>query len=109
MPPLLMQAKDKPAGLNFDPDALKARYAAERDKRLRREGISQYRSIEGSIVNYIKDPYAPSFSRKPLDLDCDVVIIGGGYGGQLVAVRLIEKGINNFRIIEKGGDFGGTW
>lgn len=39
----------------------------------------------------------------------DVVIVGGGYGAQVVAVRLIEAGVNNFRIIEKAGDFGGTW
>jgi cyclohexanone monooxygenase len=42
-------------------------------------------------------------------LDIDVVIVGGGYGAQLVAVRLLEQGITNFRLIEKGGDFGGTW
>jgi hypothetical protein len=109
VPPWLMPAEDKPNGLNFNPDALKVKYAAERDKRLHHNGINQYRPIEGAILNYIKDPYASTFSRDPVDLDCDVVIIGGGYGGQLVSARLIEQGINNFRIIEKGGDFGGTW
>ena len=39
----------------------------------------------------------------------DVVIIGGGFGGMLAAARLREKGIDNFKIIEKGADFGGTW
>jgi NADPH-dependent 2,4-dienoyl-CoA reductase/sulfur reductase-like enzyme len=107
--PLLMQAQGKPDGLDFDPEALRAKYAAERDKRLHQNGINQYRPIEGSTLHYIKDPCAPSVSRDPVDLDCDVVIIGGGYGGQLVAARLAEQGINNFRIIERGGDFGGTW
>src|SRR5687767_15773293 len=30
-------------------------------------------------------------------------------GGQLVAARLKEAGVDDVRIIEKGGDFGGTW
>ena len=37
------------------------------------------------------------------------MIIGGGFGGMLAAVRLQEAGITNFRIVEKAGDFGGTW
>jgi hypothetical protein len=95
---------------SFDLDALKAKYVAERDKRIHGGGVNQYRPIEGSLANYTEDPYVqPGFARDPADLDCDVVVIGGGYGGQLVAARLIEQGINNFRIIEKGGDFGGTW
>ncbi|RFU30232.1 Flavin-containing monooxygenase, partial [Scytalidium lignicola] len=105
-PSLPMQGKDKSDDLNFDPEALNAKYAAERDKRFYRSGINQYRPIEGSLARYIKDSYTPSFSRGPIYLDCDVVIIGGGYGGQLVSARLIEQGINNFRIIEKGGGFG---
>ena len=39
----------------------------------------------------------------------DVVIIGGGFGGLLAGARLREAGVNDIRIIEKGGDFGGTW
>ncbi|OAL36465.1 hypothetical protein AYO20_04361 [Fonsecaea nubica] len=96
--------------VDFDPKALKSKYLTERDKRLDNGGFNQYRPVEGSLLGYVEDPYVePGFTRDPVDLDCDVVIIGGGYGGQLVAVRLIEQGINNFRIIEKGGDFGGTW
>ena len=37
------------------------------------------------------------------------MIVGGGFGGLLAAARLQEAGITNFRIIEKAGDFGGTW
>ena len=36
-------------------------------------------------------------------------MIGGGFGGLLSAARLCEAGIDDIRIIEKGGDFGGTW
>ena len=36
-------------------------------------------------------------------------MIGGGFGGLLAGARLRERGVENIRIIEKGGDFGGTW
>ena len=36
-------------------------------------------------------------------------MIGGGFGGLLAGARLREAGVEDIRIIEKGGDFGGTW
>ena len=95
--------------LPFDPVALKNKYLEERDKRLRAntEGVNQYRMVEGSLSHYIEDPYLGEIiKRDPIDEEVDVVIVGGGYGAQLVAVRLQESGIKNFRILEKGGDFG---
>src|SRR5262249_42705637 len=41
--------------------------------------------------------------------DIDVAIVGGGFSGMLAATRLQERGVTNLRIIESGGDFGGTW
>jgi len=38
-----------------------------------------------------------------------VLIIGGGFGGLLAGARLREAGVDKIRILEKGGDFGGTW
>lgn len=35
--------------------------------------------------------------------------IGGGFAGLVTGARLKEAGITDIRIIEKGGDFGGTW
>lgn len=104
------KAKD-PKALPFDPEKLKQRYAEERDKRLAlKQGLAQYRLTDGHLAHYLVDPWVkPGFTRDPVDEDVEVVIIGGGYGAQLVAVRLIEKGITNLRIIEKAGDFGGTW
>jgi hypothetical protein len=95
--------------LAFDPVALKNKYLEERDKRLRANtaGVDQYRMVEGSLSHYIEDPYLKEIiKREPIDEEVDVVIVGGGYGAQLVAVRLQEAGIKNFRILEKGGDFG---
>ena len=98
------------APLNFDPDALREKYRFERDKRLRPEGNAQYHSIDGEFSNYVDDPYVTGIPvRAPLNDEVDVVIIGGGFGGLISAARLLEGGIGNIRIIEKGGDFGGTW
>jgi hypothetical protein len=99
-----------PAELGFDPAALRQKYAEERAKRLRADGNNQYREITGQYAHYNVDPYVePGFTRPALQEELDVVIIGGGFGGMLAAVRLQEVGITNFRIIEKAGDFGGTW
>jgi cation diffusion facilitator CzcD-associated flavoprotein CzcO len=96
--------------LGFDPAALKARYRAERDKRLRQDGNEQYQEIAGSFAHYLEDPYvSPGFTRAPITDETEVVVIGGGFGGLLAAARLREAGIADIRIIEKGGDFGGTW
>jgi len=98
------------ADLGFDPDALKAKYLAERDKRLRADGNEQYVKIEGAFAHYLEDPYVePGFTRAPLTDEVDVVVVGGGFGGLLAGARLREAGVASVRLIEKGGDFGGTW
>jgi cyclohexanone monooxygenase len=95
---------------SFDPDALRARYRTERDKRLRADGNDQYLEVAGALARYVDDPYvAPGFTRAPLTDDVDVVVIGGGFGGLLAGARLREAGVARLRLIERGGDFGGTW
>jgi cyclohexanone monooxygenase len=93
----------------FDPDALRDRYRAERDKRLRSDGNEQYVEITGRFAHYLDDPYVAPIEREPLFDEVTVAIVGGGFGGQLAGARLREAGVNDLRIIEKGGDFGGTW
>jgi hypothetical protein len=97
----------------FDPVALKERYIAERDKRLKHGGgINQYKIIDdgSKYSHYLTDPWVePGFTREPVKEEVDVVIVGGGYGAQLVAVKLIEAGVTSIRMIEKAGNFGGTW
>jgi cyclohexanone monooxygenase len=97
--------------LDFDPDALRQKYRAERDKRLRADGEAQYLELSGRFAHYAEDdPYAdPDFTRAPLTDEVEVAIIGGGFSGLLAAARLKEAGVSEFRIIEAGGDFGGTW
>ncbi|BAN02402.1 flavin-containing monooxygenase [Ilumatobacter coccineus] len=101
-----MTATDLP----FDPDALRAKYRAERDKRVRLDGNEQYLEVAGDYSDFVDDPYIESvLERSPLDDDTEVIVIGGGFGGLLAGARLRDAGISDIRLIEKGGDFGGTW
>lgn len=96
---------------DFDIEALRARYKAERDKRLRTDADRQYKELSGDYARYAEeDPYVePGFTREPLTDFVEVAVIGGGFSGMLAAARLKEKGVTDLRIIEAGGDFGGTW
>ncbi len=94
----------------FDPDALREKYRAEREKRVRPDGNQQFIEVTGEFAHYVDDPYVePGFERDPLTDEVEVVVIGGGFGGLLAGTRLREAGVQDIRIIEKGGDFGGTW
>lgn len=95
--------------LGFDPDELRARYARERDKRLRPEGSRQYRQLDGSLAHFLNDPYVPRVEREPVRDHVEVAILGGGFGGLLVGSRLRMAGVDDLRIVEAGGGFGGTW
>ena len=96
--------------LGFDPDALRAKYREERDRRLRADGNDQYLEVKGDFAHFIEDPYVePGFTRAPITDEVEVAVIGGGFGGLLAGARLREAGVDDIRIIEKGGDFGGTW
>lgn len=96
--------------LGFDPDALRARYRAERDRRLRPDGNAQYRSAEGGFGHYAEDPYVDGpLTREPLLDRVEVAVVGGGFGGLLAAARLRQAGVGGIRVIDDGGDFGGTW
>ena len=95
--------------IDFDPAALKAKYLHERDKRLRQDGNEQYVEVTGDYSNYVEDPYAERVERAPVFDDVEMVIIGGGFGGLMMGGRLREAGYTDIRVIEQGGDFGGTW
>jgi cyclohexanone monooxygenase len=96
--------------IDFDPDALHAKYLSERDKRLRGDGIGQYVEVKAEFSHYIDDPYVePGFTRDPVFDHVEVAIIGGGFGGLLMGARLREAGIESIRMVESAGDFGGTW
>lgn len=99
-----------PEELGFDPAKIREKYREEREKRLRPEGIKQYRQTKGALDKFNDDPHvAPGFTRQPIVEDLDVLVIGAGFGGILMGSRLREQGVNNFRIVEKAGGFGGVW
>src|SRR5215218_1277936 len=47
--------------------------------------------------------------REPVTDEVTVALIGGGFAGLVTGARLKQAGITDVRIIEKGGDVGGTW
>ena len=103
------QAGNVSAPKAIDPVALKAKYLAERDKRLRADGVEQYIPVDGAFSHFAADPYVDRTLRAPFMGETEVAVIGGGFGGLLTGARLREAGVEDIRIIEKGGDFGGTW
>jgi threonine dehydrogenase-like Zn-dependent dehydrogenase len=48
-------------------------------------------------------------SREAINENVEVLIVGGGFSALLTIARLRDAGIQNIRIVEKGGDVGGTW
>ncbi|OLT38394.1 monooxygenase [Actinomadura sp. CNU-125] len=94
----------------IDHEALRAKYLAERDKRLRPEGQQQYLVTEGGFDDfYDADPYTPVAPRAPIAEDIEVAVLGGGWAGLIAAARLKEAGVPDVRIVELAGDFGGVW
>jgi cation diffusion facilitator CzcD-associated flavoprotein CzcO len=94
---------------NIDKAALRRKYLEERDKRLRPDGNDQYQPLTGRFAHYLTDPYIPVSPREPLADHVTFAFVGGGFAGLVTGARLAEAGIADVRIIEKGGDFGGTW
>lgn len=94
----------------IDAAALKARYLAERDKRLREEGTAQYVAPSGELARYLDDPHVNQCAtRAAVSREVEVAIVGAGFGGLQSAVALAKAGIDDFLMIDKAGDVGGVW
>ncbi|KND39652.1 flavin-containing monooxygenase [Streptomyces acidiscabies] len=90
--------------------ALRERYRAERERRVRPEGTAQYRPTTAEFGYFAADPYTDGTAeREPLHDVVDVAVVGGGFGGILAGAHLRRRGVAKVRVVEKGGDFGGTW
>ena len=91
-------------------EELRERYRLERQKRIRPEGMAQWHDLSDEFEALDRDPFVePGYTRDPVVEETTVVIVGGGFAGMLTAIDLTKHGITDFRIVEKAGDFGGTW
>jgi cation diffusion facilitator CzcD-associated flavoprotein CzcO len=104
-----MPAFDRPAE-SYEPEAVRAKYLAERDKRLvpHRADIRDLQTDE-HFARYRDDPFTPVIERDPVADEVDVVIVGGGIAGILAGARLRQAGVERIRIIDQAGGIGGTW
>jgi cation diffusion facilitator CzcD-associated flavoprotein CzcO len=95
---------------SYDPEAVRAKYLAERDRRLV-EGRTDIRDldVDERFARFRDDPFTPFEAREPITEDVDVVIVGGGIAGLLAGVQLRQQGIERIRIIDQAGGIGGTW
>ena len=93
----------------IDKEKMRQKYLEERNKRLRADGNDQYVQVKDQLAHYLDDPYTPVAPRAPKTDHVTFAFIGGGFAGLATSARLTEAGVTDVRIIEKGGDFGGTW
>ncbi|MCT2398603.1 flavin-containing monooxygenase [Novosphingobium mangrovi (ex Huang et al. 2023)] len=99
-----------PSASEIDIPAMHAKYLEERDRRIKKNHNDQYISADGKYADiYEVDPYTPVAPRDPVTGETDVVILGAGYCGMMVAAQLKKAGIDDFYNVDHGGNFGGTW
>ena len=94
----------------FDPDAVRAKYEAEREKRMV-SGRAAIRDLahDEAFTEYLADPFTPVTPRDPVVDDVDVAVIGAGIAGIVVGAHLRKQGIESIRLIDRAGGVGGTW
>ncbi|HVM64730.1 MAG TPA: NAD(P)/FAD-dependent oxidoreductase [Acidimicrobiales bacterium] len=89
-------------------DEREARYREEAEKRLT-HGERSYRSLRDLNVDFDADPFTDRVERDPIVEETDVVIVGAGWAGMTTTAFLAKQGVTDYRVIDKAGDFGGTW
>lgn len=104
------------SGPEVAPPANYEKYAEERNKRSGK-GLGQYIDLAKSdkFTSLLDDPWIEAGA--PINQVVDdgghrkVLIVGGGFGGILFAVKLLQNGfsVDDLLIVESGGGFGGTW
>ena len=95
-----------PPGAVFNAEE-QARY---REFKEARRGAADYMAMEGEFVKYLEDVYSDApIEREALDDECEIFVVGGGFGGLILWYKLRKAGFTDVRFCEKGGDVGGTW
>jgi cation diffusion facilitator CzcD-associated flavoprotein CzcO len=102
----LKELPEMPAGATFNAEE-QAKYRAFKEAR---RGAADYMAMEGEFKKYLDDVYSePPIPRETLTDECEILVVGAGFGGLLLRHRLSEAGFTDVRFCEKGGDVGGTW
>src|SRR5215210_814310 len=61
----------------------------------------------------VAEPETPSPEAQPPDRELPehvrIAIVGAGFSGLALAMRLLEEGIDDFVVLERDEDVGGTW
>lgn len=86
------------------------RYHAERDKRWRLDGPTQYTGLAG--VSARREIYQDITSDQKVEQRVRMLIVGAGFGGLLFAVRLLQSRFlrpTEISFVDLAGRFGGTW
>jgi len=95
--------------IDFDPEALHAKYLAERDKRLE-VGDRTYIRMKDDFAQYVEDPHAEAeFNREPVFDEVEILLVGAGFGSLVMGAQLRQAGFQDLRIIDSASDVGGTW
>src|SRR5579872_1841427 len=63
----------------------------------------------GSLCLRSRNPGNRCARRRGSCLIVDVLIVGAGFSGLCMAMKLREAGMNSFLVIEKSEGIGGTW
>src|SRR5271155_1334805 len=102
----LKELPEMPAGATFNAEE----QAKSRAFKEARRGAADYISMEGEFKKYLDDVYSePPIPRETLTDECEVLVVGAGFGGLLLWHKLSQAGFTDVRFCEKGGDVGGTW
>ncbi|HVU73859.1 MAG TPA: NAD(P)/FAD-dependent oxidoreductase [Mycobacteriales bacterium] len=101
-------AEAPPTG--FDAERIRAKYLAERDRRLvpGRAAIREL-SEDQHFASYRRDPFTPVQEREPVRDEVDAVVLGGGIAGVVAGANLRKAGVQSIRIVDQAGGIGGTW
>jgi cyclohexanone monooxygenase len=102
----LTELPKMPAGATFNAEE-QAKYRGFKEAR---RGAADYMAMEGEFKKYLDDVYSePPIPREALTDECEILVVGAGFGGLLLWHKLSQAGFTDVRFCEKGGDVGGTW
>jgi cyclohexanone monooxygenase len=102
----LRELPNLPPGATFNAEE-QAKYRAFKEARA---GAADYMAMEGEFTKYLDDVYSePPIQREALHDECEILVVGAGFGGLLLWQKLSQANFTDVRFCEKGGDVGGTW